>query len=452
MNDPSLGERRPTRSGLLPALSGKAAAWAITLLCLLYILSYIDRVILSLLVEPLKADLGVSDVQLGLLFGAAFAIFYGVLGLPLARLADRGDRKLLIVAGVLLWSLSTIGSGFALSFGVLVLLRIGLAVGEAALSPAAYSMIADLYPPERRAFPASLYAASGMFGAYGSYVLGAGVIAVAGSEAITTAPLLSHFKVWQLVFLIVGAPGLLLAILFVLTVREPLRTAAAAQSFRPFPLPEVIRYLVQRKRLYLGLFLGAGVTNVIAFSYAGWGPELFRRNFDWPIGTAGIAFGLTGLTASASGTLILTRIADRLRRAGREDALVVTAIAATILGGILAALAPMAPSGGIALACLGGAIFALNGCTNLAIVSVQFIAPGGIRAVCIALLFMCMTTIGLGLGPPLTAWLGSKVFADAGGLAPALTTVSLLVLPISIALLWWSRPAYVEQVRSGDVD
>lgn len=155
---------------------GVRAWWTVALLSALYVLSFIDRLILALLVSPLKAGFGVSDVQLGLVFGPAFGVFYAVLGLPLARVADRGDRRRLIITGVLLWGFATIASGFAGTFALLIVLRIGLAIGEAALTPAAYSMIGDLFAPHRRTLAASIYSGIGNAGAFASFILGSMVI------------------------------------------------------------------------------------------------------------------------------------------------------------------------------------------------------------------------------------------------------------------------------------
>lgn len=427
-----------------PPKPGFRAWWTVGLLCGLYIISYIDRIIPSLLVGPLKQDFNVNDFEIGLLFGGAFAIFYGLLGLPLARVADTRNRKHLVLAGVALWGLCTTFSGIATSYGILVSLRIGLAIGEAALSPAAYSMIGDMFPPERRALPAGIYAAAGSMGGYGSYIVGAAVITALSSGGLADLPFLAGFKLWQLVFFTVGVPGLLLCAVFFLTTREPGRHSAETSTTQP--LGEVLAYFRHRWRLYLGLFLGAGGVNLIVFAYGAWAPELFRRTYGWTISQAGFAFGATGIIAAAAGTISFTMLAEFLRKRGRRDGLVLAALLASLTGCTAAIAAPLAPEASQALVGIAIMIFALSGCSNLAVVSVQFIAPGEIRATAIALLFMCTTMIGLGLGPPVVAMLSEGVFSGTGGLAPALSLLAGVTLPLSAGLVMWSRQPYIQQV------
>jgi MFS family permease len=437
---------QPTDTSHSAARGGFQAWWAVAILCAFYIVSYIDRIILSLLVAPLKADLGVGDIELGLLFGVAFAVFYGLLGLPLARLADAYNRKALILVGVVLWSASTVASGFASAYAVLVCLRIGLAIGEAALSPAAYSMIGDMYPPEKRALPAAVYAAAGNIGGYGSYIVGAAIITLLSSDAIAQSPLLSDFRVWQLVFFAVGIPGLFLSVIFFLTTREPPRSASKTGAAPK--MKEVAAYFAKRYRLYTGLFLGAGGVNVIVFAYGAWAPEFFRRTYDWSVSQAGFAFGLIGVIASMTGTIFFTFVSEQMRKRGRPDALVIATVIASAIGCSAAGLAALAPTAPLALCGLAVMIFSLSGCSNLAVISVQFIAPGRMRATAIALLFMCTTMIGLGLGPPIVAWLGSSVFAQSGGLGAAIALVAAITLPVSVALILWARKPYVTQIAS----
>ncbi|MEZ5986086.1 MAG: MFS transporter [Hyphomonas sp.] len=388
--------------------------------------------------------MGQSNFEIGLLFGGAFAIFYGILGLPLARVADVYNRKHLILAGVILWSLSTTFSGFAASYGILVCLRIGIAIGEATLSPSTYSLIGDLFPPEKRALPAAIYATAGSMGGYGSYIVGAAVITGLSSGDIAQSSLLAHFHLWQLVFFTVGVPGLLLSLIVVFTIKEPVRSSSEANTAPS--LSEVAKYFIRRYRLYLGLFLGAGGVNLIVFSYGAWAPELFRRTYDWTISQAGFAFGAIGVIASAAGTMTFTMLSEKLRKSGRRDGLIIAAVIASLAGCAAAVAAPIASNATLALASVAIMIFALSGCSNLAVVSVQFIAPGKVRATAIALLFMCTTMLGLGLGPPVVAVFANSVFTGESSLGPALSLLAGLTMPVSACLILWSRHSYILQL------
>jgi MFS family permease len=413
--------------------SVKGAWWAVSLLSLLFMLSFVDRVILALLVTPLKADLKVSDVQLGLLFGPAFAVFYAVLGLPIARLADRANRKRLVVAGVLIWAGATIASGFAGTFWVLVSLRIGLAVGEAALTPSAHSLIGDLFSPRGRGLAASFYTASGMAGASGAYIVGAQVIR--GVSQVHASGLASSFSAWQLVLVVVGVPSLLVGLLFAATTREPPRTATASRT--PSTL-EAFNYLARHRRLFGGLFLGAGLIQAISYAYAAWGPEFIHRRFGWPIPQAGVAFGLAGLAAGFGGTLLAPMVTRALIRRGQTQAVALTSMGAVVLGGGLASAAPLQADPNVFLLLYAGASFCLTGAANNVVVALQVLAPERMRATFVALLLMCITLLGLGVGPSVTALISSRLDATGGSLNAALAILAPLVSVPAFLLLFWS--------------
>jgi len=202
-----------------------AYAWyALFVLVLVYIVNFIDRQILSILVADIQADLGVSEAEIGFLYGTAFAVFYALFGIPLGRLADSWYRGRLMAIGLALWSSMTVASGFASTLGQLAAARIGVGIGEASASPAAYSMIADSFPKERRATALSIYSAGLYIGGALSLPIG-GAVASQWNRAYPAAELAPlGLAGWQAAFLAVGLPGLLLA-LWVLSLREPLRGA-----------------------------------------------------------------------------------------------------------------------------------------------------------------------------------------------------------------------------------
>lgn len=431
-----------------PALAGSwgvsrgRAWWTVSLLGLLYILSFVDRVILALLVQPLKADLHVSDLQLGLLFGPAFAVFYAVLGLPIARLADRGNRKWLIVAGVLLWGLATVGSGFAVSLTQLIALRVGLAIGEAALTPSAHSLIGDLFPPHRRPLAASLYSALGMAGASGAYILGAFVIQTV-KQAHLAGPI-ADLGPWRLVFILVGVPSVIGGLLVAFTTREPPRalTAASAQ------LRELLAHLRSNLRLYVGLFGGAGLTQAVGYALVAWGPEFLRRHHGWTIQHAGYALGLTGLAAGFGGTLAAPAISRLLERRGREDGTVLVCIAGLAIGAGLAVAGPLQTSPYAFLGLAALASFCLTGVSNNVLVAMQLVAPARMRATLVALLLMSITLLGLGIGPAGVAMISTRF--PAGGLGLGLSVLAGAVAVPAVLLLLWSRGRYAQLRRAAD--
>lgn len=360
--------------------------WALGLLAALYVLSFIDRIILALLVTPLKADLHVSDVQLGILFGPAFAVFYALVGLPVALLADEGNRHRLIVAGVCLWGVATIGSAFAPNYATLVALRVGLAIGEAVLTPSVYSLIADLFLPKERRAAASVYSACGMAGASAAYIIGAMVVAAVlrpGSDP----------QNWRIVFLIVGAPTIVLGLLFAVTVREPARAPRPVAT-----TPTESRSLGRRWPVYLALFTAAGLCVAPGYAAAAWSPEFIHRRFDWSIPQAGMLFGLIGLCSGSLGTLLAPRASQWLEQRGRSDGPMLVSASFAVVGGILVALAPQQHSAAAFAVMSGVGGLLLTGAGNNVLVSLQVLAPPARLAVLTACFLMGTSLIGLGLG------------------------------------------------------
>lgn len=397
-------------------------AWTtLVLLGLLYLMSFVDRFILALLVIPLKEDLGISEVQLGLLFGTAFALFYAVLGLPFARVADRSDRRKLIVAGAFLWSISTIGSGFVNSFALLVVLRIGLAIGEAALTPAAFSMIGDLFPARNRRRAASLYTAFGMFGAGGGYLIGGLVVALT-AERMGQGNL-GDFRIWQLVFISVGLPSLVLTILFAAVVREPARLVAAGQRAGA-RIGELTRQYRSQAGIYTSLIIGAGLCQVPAYAMVAWMPFTLQQTFDLAPSDAGYLFGITAIVATVGGTLLLPYLTDKLE--GRLDASAAPIVSAvSMVGAVLAILlSSQMPAMPAFITLSGLGLLMLTGAANNILVAFQHLVPSQMRATFAALCLLSITLLGLGAGPPLFAAIKAALGQGVQG-GTAMTVLAL---------------------------
>ena len=389
-------------------------AWIMLLLLgLFYVLSFVDRFILALLVAPLRAELHLSDLQLGLLFGTFFALFYGLVGMPLARVADRGNRKWLIVAGVIVWCGCTIASAFATSYAMLAVLRFGLATGEAALTPAAFSILTDAFPARRRVLANTLFSASGMVGASTSFAIGAGTIMLARPIALE----------WQVgvlrpTLIAVGLPGLALAVLFAVVAREPGR---GADTGARVSLREVWTHLAARRRL----FGGAGAAQTIVYALIGWSPTLLNRQFGMSGPAAGTRLAVAQFVAAVGGTLLVPTLIRHA--AGLHAGWAARAVAmAAGTGALLVALATlMTTAGGFIVASAAGS-FLLTGVTNAMIILVQPIAPPTMRATFTALLLICISSVGLGLGPPLAAAVAHHAGDGADALGIGLRAVALL--------------------------
>jgi MFS family permease len=264
--------------------------YVLSVLILAYIVSYIDRTMLTLLVDPIRATLKISDFEVSLLHGFAFAIFYTVLGLPMGRLADRHNRRNLIVGGILVWSVATALCGFARNFWQMFTARVSVGVGEATLSPSAYSMLSDCFPPERRSRVLSIYTSA--------IYLGAGIATFGGGALIAYVPGVTiagfgYHEPWQVIFMIIGLLGVPVA-LALLTVREPLRRGAAVAvapgvDMVRIPLRTVVAYMWERRQVYGMLILGISCYAMMTNGLKGWIPTFLKRTYGWSPADVGVS-------------------------------------------------------------------------------------------------------------------------------------------------------------------
>lgn len=416
--------------------------YVVALLGCLYFMSWVDRLVLSLLVEPLKADLGIDDLQVSYLFGASFAVFYSAFGILLARVADRRNRKVLISVGVFVWCGMTIASGFVESFLMLLLFRVGLAFGEAALSPAALSIISDLFPKERRSLPLSLYSVFGQLG--GTYGLSAAglIIGLLHAHPPTMLPFLAHMKSWQLGLVAVGLPGLLLGLIVLLTLREPPRSETGDALSAPADDVALLPYLRANWIVYTTFLLGLAVPGIVLFSITGWMPTLLIRDFGWTAPQAGLALGTALAISGVAGILAVPHLAGRWAQRGRATAVPDIAIVCVAVECLALALALQMRDPYLLLLILSVTMFCIAGTGVLPAVAIHTLAPNRVRAVLISCSFAALSLIGMGIGPTLVAWLSESVFGGAGSLAPAMTLTALLVAPVAMTLLILSRGPY----------
>jgi len=444
-------------SSLAEPYPRSAYAWYVVgVLTLAYIFSFIDRQILSLLVEPIKADLGISDTRMSLLLGLSFALFYTVLGIPIARLADAKTRRTIIGAGIFLWSLMTVLCGLSRSYWQLFLARMGVGVGEAALSPAALSMISDYFPKERIGRAISVYKMGISSGQGIAIIVGATILPVITAYGAIDLPLVGELAPWQAIFVVVGAPGLLLAALL-FTVREPVRRhldgRSVAKGSSGIPMRTVIRYLIENRSTYLRHFVGMSVLTIMAYGIGSWIPAFFIRTYG--LDTAAFSrvlvwLGLIVIIGGAAGTLIGGQLADRLQRRYADGYIraVLIGVGLLIPGYGLFALMPTA---GLALALLvpatlGGAIPTAAGTAAL-----MLIAPSQMRAQVAALYYFVINLVGLAIGPTSVALVTDYGFEDESALRYSLAIVALAAGVCAAALLLSLLAPYRRTVAQAQV-
>jgi len=372
--------------------------WPIALLTLIYVLNFVDRQLVGILGQPMKAELGLSDRQLGLLSGVAFALFYTTLGLPIARIAERRNRVGVIAISLGLWSAMTALCGIARTASQLVLARLGVGLGEAGYGPSAQSLIADLVPPERRATALSLFSLG--------IPVGMMIGAIAGGW-------LAQSLGWRLAFVWLGMPGIALALLLVLVLREPPRPAPAAAHPS---LIDVARTL-WRAPGFAHIAAGASIACFAGYGLTSFAVPLLMRRYGLPIGEAASGFGLVAGVAIGLGIGSGGWLTDRRRSAGRGGRV---AAAGTLVAGLVF---PLVLGAGDARLLAIGAVVPLAsahlyfGPTYALTVNS---ADGRSRATAIAILLMAMNAIGLGLGPLAVGAL-SDAFTQANlpGYSPA---------------------------------
>lgn len=429
-------------------VSPQRAWYLVGVLVLAYTFSFIDRQILGLLVNPIKRDLGINDFQVGLLGGLAFALFYTFMGLPIGRLADRASRRNIIVGGIVVWSLMTAACGLTKNFWQLFLARMGVGVGEAALSPPAYSLIADTFPPGKLGRALSVYSMGIFIGSALAYIVGAGVVQAVDTAPPVTLPLFGEIHAWQLTFFIVGLPGILVALLM-LTVREPARRgveqtrrADGTQGTDSLPLNQVLAFVWKNRATYSAHFGGFALLSVFGYGTALWIPEFIRRSYDWEIYDAGYAYGVIILVFGIGGVFSGGWFCDRMRRKGRPDAHMRGTMLSAIALAPCAILFPLVGSVELTLALLATAIFFGAMPTGVAAAALQAITPNQMRAQVSALYLFTVNLIGMGVGPGLVGFFTDYVFEDTSKLYLSLALTAAVTIPFAAILLMWGLKHY----------
>jgi len=435
-----------------------AYAWYVVgVLTLAYMVSFLDRQVMALLIDPIRRDLALSDTQISLLLGLAFSIFYTLLGVPIGRLADRRSRRGIIAVGITIWCFMTAACGLARNFWQLFLARVGVGVGEAALNPSALSMISDYFPRERRGRAISVYNMGVSLGAGTAYIVGGWIIGLVKSSPPVELPVVGELFAWQTVFLVVGLPGLVIALLMA-TVREPSRkgritvTDASGRETQQISIREALRFIGARWRTYGTHMLGMSVVTIIGYGLFFWVPTMYIRTWNWDITEISFAYGLVNLIFGPIGVTLAGTIADRRYRRGEKDSLMRVCLAFMLIFVPASALAPLMPSGELAIAVLipsaiGGAAVTAAGAAAL-----MMYTPNQLRAQVTALYYFVINVLGLTLGPTAVALVTDYGFGDDAALRYSLSIVcaaaGTFAIGFLIANLKFYGPAVAEMERA----
>lgn len=433
MNSPS-----PPDPGL--KREADARAWyAIVIFALAAVLSYTDRLILNLLVAPIRSEMAITDTQVSFLQGAAFAIIYAFAGLPMGRHADRHGRRNLILAGIGLWSLATALCGLAQSYGQLFGARILVGVGEAALAPAVLSMVPDLFPPHRRGTAVAIF--------IGGMVMGAGMATLVGGILIDT---FSHgslsglaqaaqIEPWRAVLLTLGLAGVVLALL-VATIREPARRESLGGGVKP-GLDTLHRYLVENRAAFGLLLGGMTLTQVVDYGVNSWTPSLLMRVHGFSAAETGTALGSILIGVAGLGTIVGGMVADFLESRGYSTSKPLVA-AAAVTAAVPCLLFAVMPGATSTLALFTAYAFLLAIGAGVGIAAILDLVPSELRGMTTAVQAFAFTAFGLGLGPTLVAVTTDHVFADPLSVGLSISITGIPLLALSALAMWRSLPHY----------
>ena len=408
--------------------SRRHAWYTVGLLTVLFILSFIDRSILALMAEPVGQSLGLADRQLALLLGLGFALVYSFGGLPLAQLVDTRDRRKVVAVGVGVWSVATVLSAFAGGFWSLLILRCGVALGEAVLTPAAVSLIADLFLKEKRSLPMSVYLSVGSFMSIGSYMAGAMAYDFAASLSAATG-----LAPWQLTFILVGLPGVILAIVFLFTAANPPRGESLKIGQDYSSWGAFFGYIRKRALFFVPLLSAAGVYCFFSLAVITWLPTFLVREEGLSLSQAGYMLGWIGVPTGLIGNFFWPQLSMAIdRRWKNRGAATVLLIAACVSG---PAFAMGIFSGGTVLyVCLGIGILFGSAFPVIPPIAYQQFGPIRMRARLAAVNLLIIALLGYGLGPLVAVELGALIVGGEHSLGAGLAWICLLTTPLLIAL------------------
>lgn len=428
-----------------------AYAWYVVFVLLLaYILAFVDREIIALLVPDIKASLQISDTQMSLLLGGAFAVFYTFFGVAIAWLADRGNRRWLIFWGVTFWSLMTTACGFSTSYAALFLARVGVGAGESALNPSALSLLKDYFPPEKIGRAIGLYTAGVSSGSGLAFIFGGAVYPKLKEIGPVELPIIGWHEPWQLMFIYVGLPGLLVALL-VLTIREPARREFLTSGLKPIasPVNKTLAYLASRWRAFFVLFFALSGLAIMAYGIGFWIPEFLRRTYaltpeqlgfwiQWR-GVITIVFGLIGV-------LVGGWMSDYFQ-ARYEDGYVRVCLLSFVVMALGYCSFTLMPSPLLAVLALAPATFGAAAPTAAGAAAVVAISPPTMRAQVVALYYFVLNAVGFFIGPTAVALVTDFYFADESQLRYSMFVVAVTVSVIGGALLVYNLPHFRAAAR-----
>lgn len=432
----------PAKAPLDPPEQGRMfGAWAILiLLTVCYTFSVIDRYVISYVAVNIKQDLNLSDVQLGLLQGFVFAIFYAVAGIPLGWAVDRYVRKNLIGGAVALWSSMTMACGLVKSFTGLALARIGVGAGEAVLSPATYSMLPDLFGTRKLPMAMAVYALGAVGASAAAAAISGYILSHGGEAGLIAVPFLGKISAWRVVFLVAGAPGLLLAVLAFL-IREPVRRKLVSNLRTQTEPSQLVSFIKQNWKTHVIYCLAMTLTTLMSYALNSWTPSVFSRTYGWSPVQIGETLGPITFFGGIIGCAIGGIIATWCVRTGRVASFLMIALGAVVVMGVFGLLTPFMKTGQGFAILLTGAYIASPLMFMISPTLLQMITPADLRGRMSAVFLFVNIGIGAGAGPIIVGALSTYVFRSDHFLGAALgASIAATALICAVMILFLFRP------------
>jgi MFS family permease len=444
-----VGERDPTAPGSAvsaPYPPAGQAWYCVAVLALATATNFLDRGILNLLVEPIKRDLNLTDVQMSVVMGFAFTAFYAIFGLPVARLIDRRSRKAILSIGYYIFGFMTMACGLATNFTHLFLARMGLGIGETTSGPGAFSLLSDYFPPHRLPRAITVMQIGFVLGNGAALVLGAAVIDFVAHRPTFSLPFFGQLHGWQMVLMLISLPGLAIATLL-LTVKEPPRRTAGA-PVRQAPVGAAFALIWRYKLVYLPLFIGMGLRSAQSFGTQSWSASFYSRTYGWTPQQYGYVGGLAMFIAWPVGLFLGTWLAEHFWKRGRHDANLRVVILTTAVSVPFGVAFPLMPNPTLAV------IFMLiSQATSIAAAApenaaVQNVTPNHLRGQVTFLFLFLMNVVGMGLGPYLVAAITQYGLGEEN-LRYSLVAVALLAGVPALYSFTIGRKPYAAVIATG---
>ncbi|MGI4802840.1 MAG: MFS transporter [Janthinobacterium lividum] len=414
----------------------------LTILTTVYAVSFIDRQVINLLVGPIRHSLVLSDLKMSLLQGLAFTIAYILFSPVFGRLADRWNRRNILIGGLAFWSACTIVCGWSSSYWVLFLSRIGIGAAEACVTPASWSILSDYFDRQRLPRAMSIFLIGSQIGSGLALIFG-GLLLQAASTEITIRPALVGFQPWQLVFISLGLPGLLLA-LVLLVVREPARSDASGLAAAPPALATVdaLRFFWDGRAFFVRFYLAMASIIMILYAMPAWMPTFLVRRHGAQLTSLGLHYGILSLVAGIAGVLSGPAVGRWVARRGHTGSTMIVVVMSAVALIPTCLVLPFVPGyrGALAVAAVATVLFSLP--QAMAVSALQLATPAGMRGLAASMYVLVVSITGLGLAPTLVALLTDRVFHEPNQIGASLGIVCVLSAILAAVLARGALPHY----------